>query len=239
MLHHSRLTNGFWAEALLTAVHIINMSPSRPLGLKIPQELWIGRKPDYDKLRIFGCEAYALVPKDERRKLESRSRKCVFLGYGPDGSFGYRLWDSETFQIVRSSDVVLNESAMHKSAERPIELRRVTFVDVPTPLDGPTQHTRSASRSAQPPGTEGAVTPNPSSSTAADPASSTETSSDVRSMTALEPVSPVLPRRSERLSQPLERFSPGLFFTDAGELTTYKEAIEATDAASWKLVIES
>jgi hypothetical protein len=42
--------DGFWAEALLTAVYIINMSPSRPLGSQIPQELWIGRKPDYGKL---------------------------------------------------------------------------------------------------------------------------------------------------------------------------------------------
>jgi transposase InsO family protein len=89
MLHHSGLSEGFWAEALLTAVHIFNMSPSRPLGSKIPQELWTRRKPDYGKLRIFGCEAYALVPRDERRKLESRSWKCIFLGYGPDGSFSY------------------------------------------------------------------------------------------------------------------------------------------------------
>jgi hypothetical protein len=82
------------------------MSPSRPLGSKIPQELWTRKKPDYGKLRIFGCEAYALVPRDECRKLELRSRKCMFLGYGPDGSFGYRLWDPETHQVVRSSDVV-------------------------------------------------------------------------------------------------------------------------------------
>ena len=39
MLQHSGLSDGFWAEALLTAVHIINMSPSRPLGLEIPHEL--------------------------------------------------------------------------------------------------------------------------------------------------------------------------------------------------------
>jgi hypothetical protein len=100
MLHHSGLSDGFWAEAILMAVHIINMSPSRPLGSKIPQELWTQRKPDYGKLRIFGCELYALVPKDDRRKLESRSRKYIFLGYGPDGSFGYRLWDPETHQVV-------------------------------------------------------------------------------------------------------------------------------------------
>jgi hypothetical protein len=73
MLHHSGLSEGFWAEALLTGVHIINMSPSRPLGSKILHELWTRRKSDSEKQRIFGCEAYALVPRDERRKLESRS----------------------------------------------------------------------------------------------------------------------------------------------------------------------
>ena len=46
-------------------------------------------KPNYDKLRIFGCEAYALIMKDNRRKLELRSRKCIFLGYGPDGKIRY------------------------------------------------------------------------------------------------------------------------------------------------------
>ena len=122
MLQHSGLSDGFWAEALLTVVHIINMSPSRPLGLQIPQEIWTGSKPNYDKLRIFGCEAYALIPKDDHRKLEPRSRKCIFLGYGPDGEIGYRLWDPEHRQIVRSSDVVFNESAMHKTAKRPIEV---------------------------------------------------------------------------------------------------------------------
>jgi hypothetical protein len=42
ILHYSKLKDGFWVEALLTVVHIINMSPSKPLGLKIPQELWRG-----------------------------------------------------------------------------------------------------------------------------------------------------------------------------------------------------
>jgi hypothetical protein len=69
MIHHSGLSDGFWAEALLTAMHIINMSLSTPLGSKIPQELWTRRKPDYGKLWIFGYEAYALVPRDERHKL--------------------------------------------------------------------------------------------------------------------------------------------------------------------------
>ena len=97
MLQHS---DGFWTEALQTTVNIINMSPSRPLGLRMPQELWTGCKPNYEKLRIFGCEAHTLIPKDDRCKLEPRSKKCVFLGYGPNGEIGYRLWDPEHKQIV-------------------------------------------------------------------------------------------------------------------------------------------
>jgi hypothetical protein len=191
MLHHSGLSDGFWAEPLLTAVHIINMSPSRPLG------------------------------------------------YGPDGSFGYRLWDPETHQVVRSSDVVFNEFAMHKSTECPIEVRRVTFSNVTAPLDGPAQHTRSATRLTDPLDTEGAISEDhPSSSATIGPAGSDVNCSNVRSTIAPEPASPVVPRRSERLSQPPERFSPGLFFTDAGEPMTYREAIQATDAASWRLAME-
>ena len=90
MLQHSGLSDGFWAEALLTTIHIINMSLSRPLGLQIPQELWTDSKSNYDKLRIFGCEAYALIPKDDHRKLEPRSRKHIFLVYGPNGEIGPR-----------------------------------------------------------------------------------------------------------------------------------------------------
>ena len=68
------------------------------------------------------------------------------LGYGPDDEIGYRLWDPEHRQIVRISDVVFNESAMHKTAERPIEVRRVIVSEVPTLHDGPTHNTRSVSQ---------------------------------------------------------------------------------------------
>jgi hypothetical protein len=124
--------------------------------------------------------------------------------------------------------------------ERPIEVRRVTFSDVTVPLDGPAQHTRSATRSADPLDTEGDVSEDhPSSSATIGTTGSDITCLNVRSTIAPEPASPVVPRRSERLSQPPKRFSPGLFLMDAGEPTTYREAIQATDVASWRLAMES
>ena len=114
MLHHANLPQGFWAEAVQTVVHVINLSPNTAKGLKVAQELWTGKTPHYDHLRVFGCEAYVHVPKQFRQKLDFKSRKCIFLGYGIDGQFGYRLWDPKTRTIVRSSDVIFNEKIMHK-----------------------------------------------------------------------------------------------------------------------------
>jgi hypothetical protein len=80
---------------------------------------------------------------------------------------------------------------------------------------------------------------NPSSSATISPTQSDESISNVRSTIALEPARPVIPCRSERLSQPPERYSPGFFFTDTGEPTIYREEMKATDAASWRLAMES
>lgn len=46
----------------------------------------------YDHLRVFGCRAFVHIPKDERSKLDDKSKQCIFLGYA-HSEFGYRLWD--------------------------------------------------------------------------------------------------------------------------------------------------
>ena len=79
-----------------------------------PEEVWSGKKPSYDHLRVFGCEAYVHVPSDKCSKLEPKSKKCIFMGYGENGKMGYHLWDLEARKIVRSSDVIFNEKKMHK-----------------------------------------------------------------------------------------------------------------------------
>ena len=54
-----------------------------------------------------------------------------------------------------------------------------------------------------------------------------------------ETVSPVLPRRSDRLTRPLTRYSPRFFLTDSGELTNYNEATRSEDFLDWQLITES
>ena len=116
MLADSRLPQRFWAEALSTAAYMINRSPTKALDDKTPFEAWYGKKPNVSHLRVFGCSAYTHVPKDQRKKLDSKAKGCIFLGYATSRK-GYRLYDQKTSSIVHSRDVVFNElSRGYKSA---------------------------------------------------------------------------------------------------------------------------
>ena len=111
MLADSKLPHWFWAEAISTCVCLRNHSPTKLLSRITPYEPWYDTKPNFNSLRIFGCSAYARVPKVERHKLDPKARKCVLLGYGT-AQKGYRLYDLTHMKVIHSRDVVSNEESM-------------------------------------------------------------------------------------------------------------------------------
>ena len=64
-----------------------------------PFEAWKKKRPCVSHLRVLGCKAYAHVPKDEHRKLNSKARKCILVGYGEDTK-GYRLYNPNKRRIT-------------------------------------------------------------------------------------------------------------------------------------------
>ena len=113
MTINAGLPKQFWADAVNTAVYLINRGPSVALNCGLPEESWTGKEVKLSHLRIFGCTAYVHIEPENRGKLDPKSRKCYFIGYGTD-SYGYRLWDFENRKTVRSMDVVFNESTLYK-----------------------------------------------------------------------------------------------------------------------------
>ncbi|VFQ74335.1 unnamed protein product [Cuscuta campestris] len=77
-------------------------------GKKCSDRVWSGKDVSYDHLRVFGCKAFVHVPKDERSKLDVKTRQCIFVGYGHD-EFGYRLYDPVEKKLVKSRDVIFME----------------------------------------------------------------------------------------------------------------------------------
>lgn len=109
MLAGAKLPRKFWAEAVSTAVYLRNRSPTTAVEGMTPYEALTGEKPRVDMLRVFGCLAYAHIPKDERQKFDSKARRCIFLGYGVVTK-GYRLYDVNHSKILYSRDVIFDES---------------------------------------------------------------------------------------------------------------------------------
>lgn len=75
---------------------------------KTPQEVWTRKKPSLSHLTVSECDAYVHVPKDKRTRLDSKSEKCIFIGY-KDGLKGYNLWNLVTRKVVYNQDVVFRE----------------------------------------------------------------------------------------------------------------------------------
>ena len=94
MLYHAKLSLEFWAEAYSTAVYLHNRSPTTALKDQTPFECLFGRRPDISKLKVFGCVSYVHISDNQRRKLDAKAHKAIFVGY-PPGVNGYKLYDLE------------------------------------------------------------------------------------------------------------------------------------------------
>jgi DNA-directed RNA polymerase subunit N (RpoN/RPB10) len=130
MLHDADLPKKFWAEALSTAVYVRNRSPTSALKCKTPYEAFYLTKPNVKYFRTFGCVAYAHVPKDERRKLDSKSTKSMFLGYCSKQK-GYRLYDFNKMKVFLSRDVIFDEKNNITSQKETGIQASETYIELP------------------------------------------------------------------------------------------------------------
>uniref|UniRef100_A0AAV1V4E9 Integrase catalytic domain-containing protein n=1 Tax=Peronospora matthiolae TaxID=2874970 RepID=A0AAV1V4E9_9STRA len=114
MLHHAKLDKYFWAEVAMTAVYVKNRLPSPKIPHKTPFEIVYNYKPSVKHMRVFGCQAYILTPKEKRLKWDPKARDGLFLGY-EEVSKAYRVYDIEAGQVMISRDVNFDESAFGMS----------------------------------------------------------------------------------------------------------------------------
>lgn len=113
MIHSKQMDKKFWAEAVNSAVHVLNRTGTSTIADKTSYELWYNKRSKVDHLRIFGSEVFVHIPKEKRRKFDPKSVKCVFVGY--DGrSKAYRVWNPESNKIEVARDVIflLEESVV-------------------------------------------------------------------------------------------------------------------------------
>ena len=81
MMKEKGLPIEYWGEAVATIVYLINRCPTKSVCDKIPLEAWARHRWTIEHLRVFGCVAYAHVPKEQRQKLDDKGVKCILTSY--------------------------------------------------------------------------------------------------------------------------------------------------------------
>jgi hypothetical protein len=85
LLLGTNVPNQYWADAVATAVHLLNWMPSKVLDFQSPLQTLSQYVPLPTMLmlppRVFGCVAFVHLHKNQRTKLDPCAVRCLFLGY--------------------------------------------------------------------------------------------------------------------------------------------------------------
>ena len=114
LLKASDLPYEFWGFAVLHTSYI-RFRLVRRGETKSPLEKLTGMRPNFKFLKIFGCDAWVVVPPDDRNKFDDRVIKGIFLGYDRR-SPSFLVYDIERHRVVKSRNVVFNENSFSGAA---------------------------------------------------------------------------------------------------------------------------
>lgn len=229
LVDDTNLPGYLWTEAVATANYLVNRSPTRSNFGVTPEEKYSGTKPHVHHLRIFGCLAYLHVPKEQRRKLESKTKRCLFLGYDEQSKV-YRVFDPEKRKVILSKDIICDEAKVgyqHLLTSIPVpedifpplapNLEAPDETQPPLPINLPDQPTESSPENSILPRSP---SPEPLQRTQLENANPTP----LVPQESLEPAGPRYPRRHRSPSKRLKDY----FWTLSSELTeeprSYHEA---------------
>ena len=155
MMIAAQLPHKYWVEAAQAAVYIRNRSPTSAVPGMTPYEAFHGTQPTLERLRAYGCLAYAHIPEERQQgKLAPRATECMLIGYSTQ-SPAYLLLDIQRDVVIRSQDVVFEESciglrAIAARGGKSASTAPLPYVPIPLPLvaegghESPATHSEAA-----------------------------------------------------------------------------------------------
>ena len=84
-----------------------------------PEQVWSGKPASYDHVHIFGCDAFVHIRLELRSKLNEKSMKGIYMGYGDKDEMGYKIWLPQFKKVICSGDVVFIEANLLKNDGKP------------------------------------------------------------------------------------------------------------------------
>uniref|UniRef100_A0A2N9HH43 Integrase catalytic domain-containing protein n=1 Tax=Fagus sylvatica TaxID=28930 RepID=A0A2N9HH43_FAGSY len=138
LLSGMHVTKSYWHMAVLTAVYLINRTPSRVLHSMAPLQILKLDCILFSILpRVFGCTCFVQNRSPHRTKLDNKSVKCIFLGYSAM-SKAYRCYDPVSRHLYHSLDVTFFEDVPFYSTHSTLQVSDLSpSIEITSPLARP------------------------------------------------------------------------------------------------------
>lgn len=220
MIFGRHLPKYLWSEAINMAAYILNRSVTSKSN-KSPYERWTGKEPDLSCIKIFGCVAYTHVPNQQRRKLDPKAQKMIFVGY-QGNSNNCRLFDPKTRKITVAASVKFDEEKIYYTSQKTVgaeeEMRLFVRLDDENSEDVSDQEAEAGERI------------NIDDTDEEEPEKEKEIINNQHEETRILRDRKTI-RKPERLSYPQVNIAEA-------EPTTFEEAISSLEAKQWKEAIQ-
>ena len=114
LLYASRISHMLWASAVSHAnyLYLKNRSPNRHLGGITSYELFYHKRLRVSELRVWGCDAWELLPAGQVPGQANR-RRLIYVGHAAD-RMGWRCFDPITFKLVIRYELIFDEHSAKK-----------------------------------------------------------------------------------------------------------------------------
>jgi hypothetical protein len=117
MIHDQDIPMHIWDEATKTTVYVQKILSHTALGFKTPEEVFSEKKREVIHRKIFGCQLFVHILKENRTKLDPSGKKGIFVGYC-EVSKAFRIYFAGYHHIEISRDVTFDEDATLKRSRK-------------------------------------------------------------------------------------------------------------------------
>jgi hypothetical protein len=108
MLKQKNFPKSLWDEVVSTVVYFLNICHTK-LKIKVPEEVWSGKRPSVSHLKVFGSIFYKHVSDGRRRNPDDNSEPMILVRYHKNGV--YRLFNPINQKIMMTRDIVIDENS--------------------------------------------------------------------------------------------------------------------------------
>ncbi|GJQ90819.1 hypothetical protein Tco_0001958 [Tanacetum coccineum] len=110
MLSYSRLSQGFWGEAMLTKCNLLNRVPNKR-NMITPNELSTKKKPNLNYLRFGVVGQLFRLPNPKLKTLGKRGIECIFVRYAKH-SKAFKFYAVELNELVLINSIIESKDAI-------------------------------------------------------------------------------------------------------------------------------